>query len=303
MKISINASSLTVFADLDKFRAHAAAAADDGFPSWWLAQGVLVDALTVFTAIADSAPDIELGTAVVPTFPRHPSMLAGQALTTQAAIGGRLTLGIGLSHKPMIEDVLGMAFERPVRHLIDYLEILNALLNEGKASYRGEVFTAVTEQMARITESPPSVMVAALGEQTLKVTGRRTDGTILWMVGERTIAGHIEPVITDAAAAADRPAPRIVCGLPVCVTDDPAPVREFADVALKVYGELPSYRAMLDREGADGPSDVALFGPADYVGERLAAIREAGATEFAAVEFGTTGEDIARTREFLKAQL
>ena len=193
MRIAINASAELMHADVGRLREHAAAAAEDGFAGWWLAQTGLVDALTVFPAVADAAPGIEFGTAVIPTFPRHPTMLAGQALTTQAVLGDRsLVLGIGLSHKPVIEGYLGLSFDRPIRHLIDYLEVLMPILAEGRADYDGEAFTAHIES-ARPTDRAPSVMVAALGEQALRVTGRRTDGTILWMVGPRTIAEHIRP--------------------------------------------------------------------------------------------------------------
>ena len=228
-----------------------------GFPRLVARPDRLVDALTVFPAVADAAPGLELGSAVIPTFPRHPTMLAGQALTTQAVLGDRdLVLGIGLSHKPAIEGYLGLSFDRPIRHLIDYLEVLMPLLDSGRVDYDGEAFTTHMESK-RPGDRAPSVMVAALGEQTLRVTGRRTDGTILWMVGPRTIADHIRPRITAAAAEVGRPDPRIVASLPVCVTGDAASVREAAARIFAIYGELPSYRAMLDREGAATPGDVA----------------------------------------------
>ncbi len=302
MKIGINASAQLLFPTLDGLRDHAAQAAADGFGGWWLAQTGMTDALTTFTAIAEAAPDLELGTAVIPTFPRHPSMLAAQASTTQAAIGGRLTLGIGLSHKPAVEDRWGMAWERPVRHMSDYLIILDALLREGQVEHDGEIFSMSSpEEMARLTQDPPSVMVAALGPQMLDLAGKRTDGTILWMVGPKTVGDHIAPRINDAAAGADRPAPRVVASLPVGITDDPQPLEEFAAVALQIYGELPSYRAMLDREGVEGPADISLFGTEDEVGERLDAFAAAGATDFTAVEFALNDDDTARTRAFLKS--
>ena len=143
MRISLNASSLLGTNDVGVLKDHAAKSADEGFAGWWLAQTGLIDALTVFTSIGESCPSIELGTAVIPTYPRHPSMLAGQALTTQAVMGDQpLVLGIGLSHQPVVEGMLGMSFEKPIRHLIDYLSILNPLLEEGSSDYSGEAFTA-----------------------------------------------------------------------------------------------------------------------------------------------------------------
>ncbi|MEZ5342662.1 MAG: LLM class flavin-dependent oxidoreductase [Acidimicrobiales bacterium] len=196
-----------------------------------------------------------------------------------------------------------MSFDKPVRHMLDYLNILQPLLETGDVNYSGDVFTRRGEPMAQLTDDAPALMVAALGPQMLKIAGKRTDGTILWMVGEKTIESHIAPVINEAANSAGRPTPRILCSLPVTITDTPAPVRDFANAALKIYGELPSYRAMLDREGAAGPGDVALIGNEEQVGERLANIKAAGATEFAAVEFVSNQADAERTRAFLKDQI
>lgn len=300
MRIAVNASAELLHADIGRLREHAARAAEDGFSGWWLAQTGLVDALTVFPAVADDAPGLEFGTAVVPTFPRHPTMLAGQALTTQAVLGDRdLVLGIGLSHKPVIEGALGLSFDRPIRHLIDYLEVLIPLLDAGRVDHDGEAFTAHMAS-ARPSDRVPSVMVAALGEQALRVTGRRTDGTILWMVGPRTVAEHICPRMTEAAAAAGREAPRIVCSLPTCVTDDAGAVRDAAATVFEIYGQLPSYRAMLDREGARHPGDVAIVGTEDEVAAQLAGLADAGVTDFSALEFGTSTDELVRTRALLK---
>ncbi len=303
MRIAVNASGELPHADIGRMREHAARAAEEGFHGWWLAQTGLVDALTVFPAVADSAPGLELGSAVIPTFPRHPTMLAGQALTTQAVLGDRdLVLGIGLSHKPAIEGYLGLSFDRPIRHLIDYLEVLMPLLDSGRVDYDGEAFTTHMESK-RPGDRAPSVMVAALGEQTLRVTGRRTDGTILWMVGPRTIADHIRPRITAAAAEVGRPDPRIVASLPVCVTGNAASVREAAARIFAIYGELPSYRAMLDREGAATPGDVAIIGTEEEVAAGLEDLAQAGATDFVAAEFGTTSDEFAQTRRLLASLL
>ncbi len=303
MRLAINASAELMHADLGRLKEHAATAAEDGFSGWWLAQTGLVDALTIFPAVADAAPGIEFGTAVIPTFPRHPTMLAGQALTTQAVLGDRnLVLGIGLSHKPVIEGYLGMSFDRPIRHLIDYLEVLMPILADGRADYDGEAFTAHFES-ARPTDVAPSVMVAALGEQALRVTGRRTDGTILWMVGPRTIEDHIRPRLTEAAVDAGRSEPRIVCSLPVCVTDETEAVRDAASQIFSIYGELPSYRAMLDREGVDHPGEVAVIGSEAEVTAKIADLEQAGTTDFAALEFGRSTDEYSRTRALLKSLL
>ena len=300
MRIAINASSELLYADLGRLREHATKAGEDGFSGWWLAQTGLIDALTAFAALGDVSPGLEFGTAVVPTYPRHPSALAGQALTTAAALGDRpFVLGIGLSHRPVIEDRLGMSFEKPLRHLRDHLSILLPLLEAGRVDHEGEALTAHVE-WARPAVRTPSVMVAALGEQVLRVTGSRTDGTILWMVGERTVADHIVPRLSEAASAAGRPDPRIVCSLPTCVTNDAEAVRTAADAIFEIYGQLPSYRAMLDREGVAGPGDVAVIGTEEEVASRLSVMAAAGVTDFAALEFGTNPEEMSATRALLE---
>lgn len=300
MRLGINASALLARPALEPLAEHARRAGEDGFSSWWLAQTGLVDALTVFTAAAPHAPEIEFGTAVVPTFPRHPQALAAQALTTQAAVGGRLTLGIGLAHQPSVEGRWRLSWERPVRHLMDYLDVLLPLLETGRADHHGEIWGFEGEYPRPVNQAP-RVMVAALGEQVLRITGRRTDGTILWCVGPKTIRDHIAPIITEAAESAGRPAPRIVCSLPVWVTDEPEKAHAEVADALTVYGELPSYRAMLDREGVDGPADIALIGDEYEVADMLTEIASAGATDFTAVEQAGDPEEAARTRALLKS--
>jgi 5,10-methylenetetrahydromethanopterin reductase len=298
MKIGINGSALLGQTSLEAFEEHARTAAEDGFTSYWIAQAGSIDTLTLIASLAKSSPSLHFGTAVIPTYPRHPAMLASQAMTTQMISGGRLRLGIGLSHKPVIEGVYGMSFDRPVRHMREYLSILVPLIEEGKVVFEGETLTARGDVSFPNT-APCTVLVAALGPQMLRLAGQRAAGTILWMVGERTIKEHIRPVIGDAAAEAGRPSPQIIAGLPVCVTNEPDKVRKKAARAFAIYGQLPSYRAMLDREGAADPSDVCLIGSEQQVIDRLAAIAEAGATEFAAVEFGTNEEEQARTRQVL----
>jgi 5,10-methylenetetrahydromethanopterin reductase len=266
---------------IDDVVAEARRAAADGFASYWVPQIFGHDALTVLAIVGREVPRIELGTSVVPTFPRHPMMLAQQALTVNAACDGRLTLGIGLSHRIVIEDMMGMSFDKPVRHLRDYLSIL------GPLSVRG---------------APPfPIVVAALGPQLLKVAAELADGTLTWCTGPRTLAEHIVPTITAAADAAGRPTPRVVAALPVCVTDDHEGATKRAAAVFQVYGSLPSYRAMLDREGAAGPEDIAIIGSEADVVERVSALADIGVTELAAVEFPGNADEAAATRAAMRA--
>jgi 5,10-methylenetetrahydromethanopterin reductase len=270
-----------------------------GFSSYWAPQIFGHDALTALAVAGREVPRIELGTSVVPTFPRHPMALAQQALTVNAACGGRLCLGIGLSHQVVIESMMGLSFEKPVRHLHDYLSVLIPLLHEQKVSYDGDAYRA----HAAITVNggtPPDVVVAALGPQLLGVAGRLADGTLTWCVGPNTLRDFTVPTITAAAEAAGRPAPRIIAALPVTVTADPAAARERAAAMLAMYGQLPSYRAMLDREGVAGPADLSILGSEQQVVDGVAALAEVGVTDFAASEIGATADEREATRAALR---
>lgn len=294
MRMGINGSGLLANAELGTLIGDIVASENDGFASHWLAQTGGVDALTVFAAHGNTGSATELGTAVIPTWVIHPQVLAGQALTTQAAIGGRLVLGIGLAHEPSVTGRWKMKWERPVRQMIDFLDVLQPLLADGTVNHAG-YFWSFEGEIPRLAE-PPKVMVAALGEQMLKLAGARTDGTILWCVGPKTIREHIAPAINAAADAAGRPQPAIVCSIPVWVTDDPEPAREFLGTILSIYAELPSYRRMLDIEGLHGLGELSIVGSANEVADRLGAIAASGATDFTAVPMGANPDEIARTR-------
>ena len=286
---------------MTKLRDDLQRSADDGFTSAWLSNIFGLDALTALAVAGSQVPGIEVGTAVVPTYPRHPAALAQQARTVAAAVDGRLVLGIGLSHKIVIDDMYGYDFGRPVLHMREYLAVLVPLLNGEPASFSG---VTVRANIGLTTPSPGRVpvVVAALGAQMLRLAGEQADGTVLWMTGPATVRDHIVPVITAAAAAAERPSPRVVCLLPVCVTSDPDAARERAAKVFAIYGQLPSYRAMLDREGAAGPADVAIVGDEDAVAAQIGALAEAGVTDFVAGEY-TGGADGTRTRAFLRTLL
>ena len=284
---------------LTRLRDQLQRAADDGFASAWMANIFGLDALTALAVAGSQVPGIELGTAVVPAYPRHPAALAQQALTTATALGGRLTLGIGLSHKIVIEDMYGYSFDRPARYMSEYLSILLPLLDGQQASFRGETLRAEIGLTSPRPGRVP-VLLAALAPQMLRLAGQRADGTVLWMTGPATVRDYIVPAIREAAAAAGRPSPRVVCLLPVCVTDDPDGARARANRVFAIYGQLPSYRAMLDREGAAQPGDVVLAGGEDAVAAQIMALEEAGVTDFVAAEY-SHGDEQARTRALLKS--
>ena len=274
--------------------------ADDGFASAWLANIFGLEALTALAVAGSQVPGIELGTAVIPTYPRHPAMLAQQAMTAALAVGqGRLTLGIGLSHQLVIESMYGYSFDKPARHMREYLEVLLPLLDGTPVSVDGSTVHAHIGLSTPRAATVP-VLLAAMAPRMLRLAAEQTAGTILGMTGPATVRDYIVPTITAAASAAGKDAPRVVCQLPVCVTSEPDTARAQAAEAFAIYGQLPSYRAMLDREGAAGPADVAIVGDEDAVAAQILALEDAGVTDFVAAEFAR-GEDRQRTRSLLRA--
>ena len=299
MQIGFNGTGSVQHADVKRIAKDAATARDAGLASYWLADHPSggFDAITALALAGQSVPDLELGTAIVPSFPRHPMALAAQALTVNEALNGRFTLGIGLSHASMMQE-LGIEFAKPIRHLREYLSILGPLLTDGRVEFSGELLSSTARVFKKPAE-PVRLLVAALGPQALKVTGRLADGTTLAWVGEKTIREHIVPTISDAAAAAGRPAPRVLATLPLCVTQQPAKVREVIDANLGGYGQLPSYRAMFEREGVSSPSGVAVVGSRSEVEDHIGRIAAAGATDFAPTIFGLTPQERHESMELL----
>jgi 5,10-methylenetetrahydromethanopterin reductase len=284
---------------LSKLADQLRAAAHDGFDSVWMSNIFGLEALTSLAVAGSQVPGIELGTAVVPTYPRHPAVLAQQALTADLALGGRLALGIGLSHQIVIQDMYGYSFERPARHMREYLAVLVPLLAGQPVAFDGETVHAhIGLSVPRVAEKVP-LLLAALAPRMLQLAGEQTDGTVLWMTGPRTVRDYIVPAITKAASDAGRPSPRVVCILPVCVTDNPDKARADAGQAFAIYGQLPSYRAMLDKEGAAGPGDVAIVGDEELVAAQIGALADAGVTDFVAGEYAR-GDEGRRTRALLR---
>jgi 5,10-methylenetetrahydromethanopterin reductase len=275
---------------------------EDGLDGIWFGQIFGSDVLTVLALAGQITNRIELGTSVVPVYPRHPHALAQQALTVQAATNGRFNLGIGLSHASVVESMWGLKYDRPAVYMREYLSVLLPLLNEGRVSFNGEVFRVQATVQVPVPKPPP-VLIAALAPVMLRMAGELTDGTITWMAGPKTLETHIVPRITKAANDAGRPAPRVVAGLPIAVTDDAAGARERAARSFQIYGTLPNYQRMLNAEGVAGPADVAVVGNENEVEQQLRSIASAGATDFLAGMF-PVGDDaqasLGRTRALLK---
>jgi 5,10-methylenetetrahydromethanopterin reductase len=275
---------------------------DEGFRRLWMAQLPYdPDLMTILAVALREVDTIEVGTGVVPIQVQHPTQLAQRALTLNAIAGGRFTLGVGMSHRMVAEGMWGVSWDKPVRQMREYLDGLLPLLAGQPAEAVGDFWT--TRGALQIPGAPtPEVYIAAMGPQMLRLAGRRTAGTVTWMTGPKTLAEHVGPTLRDAAAEAGRPktAVRVAASLPVSVTDDVGAARAQAAKEFAVYGTLPSYRAMLDREGYAGPEDAAIIGDEETVSARLDELAGAGVDEFAAVTFDSSPEVRARTRALLR---
>jgi F420-dependent oxidoreductase-like protein len=252
----------------------------------WAAQGVGWDSLTALAAVGSRVPGLRLGTGVVPVPQRHPLVLAGQALSVQAVTGNRLTLGVGAGVSLMTERMFGITYDRPARRVREYLQVLLPLLRGESVEHHGETITAVGRVDVPGAQ-PPEVLLAALGPAMLRVAGELAAGTITWMTGVRTLGEHIVPTITKV-----NPEARVVAGLLTCVTDDEKTVRQRVSEQFAIAGQVPEYRAMLDREGVAQPGDVVVVGDEGAVRQHLDRIRDAGVTDFLAVPYGSAEEQL-----------
>lgn len=277
---------------------------DEGFRRVWMTQLPYdPDLMTIIAAAFHEVDTIEIGSGVVPIQVQHPTQLAQRALTLNLISGGRFTLGIGMSHRMVTEQMWGISYDKPLRRMREYLDGLLPLLAGQAADAVGE--TVTTRGSLQIPGAPtPDVYIAALGPQMLRLAGRRTAGTLTWMTGPKTLAEHVAPALRQAAAEAGRQetAVRVAASLPVSVTDDVAGARARAAKQFAIYGQLPAYRAMLDREGFSGPEDAAIIGDENTVSERLDELAEAGVDEFAAVTFDASPEGRERTRALLRTK-
>lgn len=279
----------------------------DGFPSGWTGNHLNHDAMTVCALAGQATGTLELGTAVVPTYPRHPMVMAQQALTTNMACGGRFTLGLGLSHKFIVEGWQGLRWATPVRHLREYLRVLNALLdgelvNHDGEEYRVHLNNAPFTQLDVPGGGRPRVLIAALGPGMLKVAGELSDGTSMFWCGPNYIERTAVPAITKAADAAGRPAPRIVAGIPLSVTADEEAARASCARVWEVYGRIYSYRKVIEAEGASGVADMAIVGDEASVRAQLKRLESIGVTDYngAILPVPEDPDAPGRTYEFLK---
>jgi F420-dependent oxidoreductase-like protein len=295
---------------VEKLQADARWADEAGLDSVWTPQiPDEFDVMTAATLIGAATSRIEVGTAIVPLQPRHPIVLAQQALSNQAVCEGRFTLGLGVSHHWIIADMLGLPYERQVTTMRCYLDVLDqALRGPGMVDVQNELFTI--HNPLDITDiAPTPVMIAALGPVMLKLAGERAAGTTLWLADERTIGSHVVPTITKAAEAAGRPAPRILAGVPVCLCRDDEIEAAVARTnrTLSEVEASPNYVKLMEHGDATSIGDVLVCGSEATMEKRLRRFADAGLTDFNAriVPLGEGRDELKasaeRTREFLAA--
>jgi F420-dependent oxidoreductase-like protein len=295
---------------VDRLRSDARWAEEAGFASVWIPQiPDEFDALTAATLVGAETSRIEVGTAVVPVQPRHPIALAQAALSVQAVCEGRLTLGLGVSHHWIIDEMLGLPYERPAPTLRAHLDVLDrALAGPGPIDVENELFR-VHNPLDITDVAPTPVLLAALGPKMLQLAGERADGTILWMADERAIGSHVVPHLTRAASEAGRPAPRVVAGLPVCLCRDDE-VDAAVERTNRILSEAevsPNYQRLLDLGDARAVGDLLAAGSEATVEKRLRGFLDAGVTDLSVriVPLGSGRDELLasreRTKDFLAA--
>lgn len=298
MKISIYSGSfdseIEFFDRINYFKALEA----KGFKSLWIANANSYDALNLALYLSTQTKFMELGTAVIPVFSKHPVELAQQILTTALISNNRLKIGLGVSHKHRVENELGLKYITPVNYMKEFLIILKDILHRGHSEFKGNIFN-VDVSIDAETCNDVDIYLAALGPKMLGLAEKYTKGTITWMTGYKTIKNNIFPVL-NSKLDNNR---SILSSIPICITDDVETIKNEAKSIFKFYNNYPNYKKMIIQEGVKDASDLAIVGDEDYAYNILQEYANSGVTEILAVVFG---EDInkrinlqSRTLDFL----
>jgi F420-dependent oxidoreductase-like protein len=291
-------------ASVDALVAHAKQAEADGFSSVWYASPVTGDPLVAIAIAGRETTRIELGTAVLQTYPCHPLLQANRAASVVDAMGRPgFTLGIGPSHEPVIRGVFGLSYDHPGRNTEEYVRIITGVLRGETVDFDGDDWSAHTAGRATAPAHHVPVLVAALGARLLRVAGELADGVVLWMAPPRAIETHVVPKLHAAASSAGRPAPRVVAGLPVVVHDDGAEARAAVAAGAAMYAGMANYQRILEVGGARTIADAAIVGDEESVRAQLQGVLDAGATDIWAsvIPAGSDARrSVRRTTELLK---
>jgi F420-dependent oxidoreductase-like protein len=280
---------------VDTYIESAELAAEAGVGAVWIGQFFDIDALSIAALVGRAVPDISIGTAVVPIYPRHPLVLATQALTAQAASRGRFQLGLGLGSPPLIELAYGVTPQRTIHHLREYLTVLRTLFSTGSVELQGDTLTAVAPMPVAVDgagQPPPLLLGTAVGKQSLRAAAELADGIFTFLSSPSTIADVIVPELTAAASGVGRPTPRIVAVVPAVVTSNVDAVRAKATEHMAFYDGVPAAQGSFAREGVDHAHELAAIGDETTVAAAIQSYFDGGATEvsIAYSHVGTTEE-------------
>jgi 5,10-methylenetetrahydromethanopterin reductase len=292
---------------LDAVRDLAQMTEANGFAGMWIGSAFGFDSFVAIALAGQATRSIPLGIAVVPTWPRHPLVMAQSAATTNAACGGRFRLGIGASHKPVMR-MYGVDFDRPISHLREYLDIVNGLLSDGHIQYEGERYR-LTGFLDIADGGRPPVMVGVLREQMARLAGARSDGALSWLCPAPYLADVIAPALADGARGADRATPPLLAELPCALTNDRDEVHAMAAVDLAVYPQMPFYRAVFEGAGIDLPGRewtdamidaTVLYGDEDALAAKIQTFYDAGAAEVVLSPFGVGADPAASQADCIR---
>ncbi|MGE2731823.1 TIGR03564 family F420-dependent LLM class oxidoreductase [Mycolicibacterium vaccae] len=303
MRIGLTGGAGTV----DKIVAQAQRAEADGFTSLWYASSVAGDPLVAMALAGRATTSIELGTAVLQTYPCHPLLQANRVAAAANAMGRPgLTLGLGPSHEPIVREVLGLSYERPAQNTREYLQILSPLLSGADVDFDGTYWSAHSAGRMTPLDHPVPVLLSALSPRMLSVAADLADGVVLWMASAAVIAERIAPILAAATKAQGKPAPRIVAGLPVAVHDDAAEARAAISATAAGYERMVNYQNVIRAGGGTAAADVGIVGDEEAVARGLTELVDAGATDVWAqpVAVGADRDQLtaslARTRGLLR---
>ncbi len=271
---------------------------------WMYQNPVSLDALTIYAAALSRTERIRVGTSIVPTYPRHPLALAQQAATVAGLGPGRLRLGIGPSHRLVIEETYGLLMEAPLAQLKEYVDVLRAALWDGTVDHHGRFFTAKAE----FTSTPRvPLLIAALGPGAFRLAGEVSDGAISWNCPVSYLLDIAPPALREGALAARRPPPPLVAHMWVAPSSDAVAVRAVARQRLAYYTRLPFFANMFAAAGyplVDGSlsdallNDLVIMGDEQAIAVRLDELLASGIDELLLTLIPIGDETMLRTRLF-----
>jgi F420-dependent oxidoreductase-like protein len=281
---------------VDKIVQQAQQAETEGFTSLWYGSTVAGDPLVAMAMAGRATKSIELGTAVLQTYPCHPLLQANRVAAAANAIGRPgLTLGLGPSHEPLVRGVLGMPYDRPGRNTEEYLQIISGLLRGQEIDYDGHDWTTHSPAGMVQIDHPIPLLLSALSPRMLRIAGQYADGVVLWMASATAIESRIAPPLYEAARAANRPKPRVVAGLPVVVHDDIAEARSAVAAMSTMYSGMTNYQRIIEAGGGTTPADVAIVGDEATVQAQLQNLISVGATDIWAQPIAVGDDHVQRS--------